>query len=84
TAVYRPKRLAVDRVRDQHNGRVSANLGATASSPGPLRRPHPHREGHRSDEPAVARFRPESDLVGDRCARLRTDSLDANAGGGQQ
>lgn len=37
-------------------------------------------EGHRSDELTFAWFRAESDLVGDCRARVRADSVDADAG----
>ena len=42
------------------------------------------RQKHRSEQPTVARVHAESDLVGGRRPRRRTDSVDANAGVDQQ
>ena len=43
--------------------RPAAGPGAAAPPPGPRRGPDPHRQGHRPDQPAAARLRPEPDLV---------------------
>ena len=57
----------------------AARPGVAASSPGPRRGPDPQRQGHRLDQPAVARLRPEPDLVRPGRPRRRTDRLDATA-----
>ena len=82
-ADHRRRRLADHRVRHQHPSRrprhPAAGPGAAAPPPGPRRGPDPVREGHRPDEPAAARLRPEPDLVRHRRPGLRTARLAGDA-----
>jgi len=69
-AHHRRRRAARNRVRDQHRPRAARRPRAAAPPPGPLRRPHLQREGHRAAEPAAARHGPEPDLVRPRQPRV--------------
>ena len=71
-ADHRRRRHADHRLRHQHQPRTAGRPGAAAPPPGPRRGPHPLREGHRADQPAAARLRPEPDLVRHRRARRAT------------
>jgi len=59
--------------------RAARRPGAAAPAPGPRRGPDPVREGRRAVQPALARLRPEPDLVRGRHARLRDHRLAADA-----
>ena len=65
--------------RHQHQDRAARRPGTTPPPPGPLRGPHPLRQGHGPAQPAPARLRPEPDLVRDRRPGQRTARLDADA-----
>jgi hypothetical protein len=69
-ADHRRRRAAGHRVRHQQHSRAAARPGTAAPPPGPGRGPDPVREGHRADQPAAARLRPEPDLVRHRRARV--------------
>ena len=56
-----------------------ADSGAAAPAAGPVRGPHPRRQGHRAAEPAAEGFRAEPDLVRDRRPGLRAAGLDPDA-----
>ena len=62
-AAHRRRRAPDHRVRHQHHRRPAAGPGTAAPPPRPRRGPDPDRQGHRPDEPAAARLRPEPDLV---------------------
>ncbi len=76
--------LAGHRLRHQHprhrrTPTVLRTPGTAPPPPGALRGPHPHRQGHRSDQPAAARLRPEPHLARDRRPCLRAHRLVAAA-----
>lgn len=77
TAPDRRRRAPHHRVRHQHHPRTARRPRTTPPAPGPRRRPDPLRQGHRTQEPPLARLRPEPDLVRDRRPGLRTHHLDA-------
>ena len=59
-------------------GTQLADLELRAPPPGPRRGPHPLREGHRADQPAPSRLRPEPDLVRHRRVGLRAHRVAAD------
>ena len=76
---HRPRRQPDHRLRHQHHPRPARRPGTATPPTGPLRGPHPDRQGQRPAQPAAARLRPEPDLARDRRTGRRDHRLAATA-----